>query len=170
MSWIDYRSEMGALFNGEIGSVGQSHWILFRMSNMGVLSKYWDPRSQSAINGPKYEGIKFLIKAIDTPVMVPNTMTDENIGSPGNVDSQRRIFAIEWSSIFNNPIIANAYKRIPNEEDEIYVFENDHGNDKPKPPYKILKRYKIYHVEPVKGDTGQIELLYLYGKVNWGSN
>lgn len=170
-SWINYRNEMDVLINGRGSDISQGHWIIFRLSHIGEYSQYWDPTIQSAVGGPKYNFTDIPVKCIDKPgSSMGDIKSSESLFNAGLDDLQVRVFAIENKSFINNVFIPERYVRYPNKEDIIYEIDKFDSIDTPRPPIKILDRYAIVHCELVKGDNGQVEIIYVFGKRVHGVN
>lgn len=166
MAWIDYRNEMDVLINGRNTDIGQGYWIIYRLSLIGSYTEFWNPATQTAEGGPKWNYVDIPMKCIDKPysVFTGKKDDDEAMFNAGLDNLETRVFGIEFKSFMDNPLIPQNIRRYPCKEDFIYSIDKHAGRRPPRNPIKVLDRYKVLHKELVHGDNGQVELFYCFGQ------
>ena len=157
--WIDYRTDIRPLFEGGSGTVGQSYWMVLRMMRIGEYSSHWNTDTHEAVGGPKWNYDDHFVRVISSPNNVRGNDGNEKVITAGSDDQDARLFAIQFSDVF-----AAGNHRVPCGDDILYDIDKPEGNVAPTPPIHATGRYTILNAEPVRGDNGRIEIVYITAK------
>jgi len=158
MPWIDLRNELDALFDGDNKTIPQSRWIVLRIMRIGQYSKFWDPKTNEAIGGPKWNYDDFVIRTISRPggsfAGRPSVTQFEDTSFLAGLDlANTHVYAIQF-----NP----RFPRVPAVGDIVYEIDKYASVTQPKPPFKATDRMFVKYVHKISGDFGRSEAFLLF--------
>lgn len=159
------RNELDALAYGDRRTVPQGFWAVLRIMRLGEYSQYWNPQSQEAIGGPKWNYDDFIIRCIDKPgnmITSKRSMLRSELSTfdqIGEEDMHSKVFAI----LFNPDLT-----RAPLVGDVVFEIDKHGSVMRPDPPIRVTGKFDIVNAEPVKGDYGRTEFYLALTKRNPG--
>lgn len=143
---IDLRIEMNHILYGNSFRKPLGHWVNLRIFDRTRRSKYWNPISKEAINGPGLEYEDVLVRTRRVPYFRVLDM-EENIKS-ATLNEFYTLYYFEW----NVPIKVG---------DQIYNIDVDDHTNKPT-DYNFVDKQDIIRVHPYRLENGNVQYLVAY--------
>ena len=163
--WINLRNEINALIYGDARTLPQARWIVLRIMRIGDYSQYWNPSTNEAVGGPKWNYDDFIIRAISRPGASLSMGASRSLGTDkedflSGVDlTNKHVYAIAFSS---------ELPRVPMIGDVVYEIDKYASIERPIPPLAAIDHMVVTYVHKITGDYGRSEGFLLLGERRQG--
>lgn len=146
----DFRTEVHNMLHGVPGQFPpQGRWAILQWFDPTKLSKYWNPKNETAVGGPKYQYKMYLMRTSSapfdiTPLLSQGAYPGANGPFPGDLETGAELYIVEHC--FN-----------PKKGDYILEYDCEHPESaddfiamaKVTPATK----YRIHRARPVRVDN-----------------
>jgi len=135
---LDLRAEFDTLLQEH------GHWVIFRKFDTSRYSQYFDPTTGETKNGPKYEYVDTLIKAMHS---LNRPRIYNEIALPiGSVDANSNVYYLRYDV---NPSNVDL------------IIEIDKPTGTRPTTYKVVQALNIKQVEPMRDVQGRVEFYHV---------